>query len=206
MKETEGMNMGRPAVFLDRDGTINEEVGFLDTPDGLVLIPGSPEAVNRINQSGMAAVVITNQSGVARGFFDETTLSAIHDRLQAELENAGARLDGIYFCPHHPEGEVPHYTRTCDCRKPAPRLVHQAAGDLGIDLAASYMVGDHMKDIALAAACGMRSVLVLTGHGEIEWRGANEADRALPDHVARDLEAAVDWIMRDRAERLSTHT
>lgn len=198
--------MKRPAVFLDRDGTINEEVGYLDTPDGLILIPGAAKGVMRINQSGMAAVVITNQSGVARGFFDETTLSAIHERLKTELKRAGAHLDGIYLCPHHPEGTIPRYTRVCDCRKPATGLVHQAVQELGIDLADSYMVGDHVNDIALAHGCGMRSVLVLTGHGEDERRSLGHGDGALPHHVARNLETAVDWILRDRVERLSSQT
>ncbi|MDX1764468.1 MAG: HAD family hydrolase [bacterium] len=198
--------MQRAAVFLDRDGTINEEVGYLHTPDGLALIPGSADGVIRINQSGMAAVVITNQSGVARGFLDETALQAIHDRLKAELEKAGARVDAIYVCPHHPEGKIPQYTRLCDCRKPAAALVHQAALELGLDLAASYMVGDHINDIALAHGCGMRSVLVLTGHGEEERRSIGPTDRSVPNHVASNLEAAVDWILKDRLERFASRT
>ncbi|MEK6776617.1 MAG: D-glycero-beta-D-manno-heptose 1,7-bisphosphate 7-phosphatase [bacterium] len=190
--------MQRAAVFLDRDGTLNEEVGYLSHPEDLVLIPGSGDAVRRINQSGMAAVVVSNQSGLARGYFDEAALSLIHDRLRGELAKFGASLDGIFFCPHHPEGEVEEYRIECACRKPWTGLMDQAVFDLDINLAASYMVGDHIKDIQMAARAGIRSVMVLTGHGQEEWDKADEAGRSLPTHVAPDLAAAVDWILRDR--------
>ncbi len=193
--------MGRAAVFLDRDGTINEEVGYLSDPDALMLIDGSGEAVRRIHAAGFLVVLVTNQSGIARGYFTKATLEAIHARLCTELEKVGARLDGIYVCPHHVHGTVPTYTIDCDCRKPQTALVEQAARDLDIELSASYMVGDHFKDIELAKNSGMRSVLVLTGHGQEEWDGADESLRSRPDHVAPNLAAAVEWILANESER-----
>jgi len=193
--------MQRAAVFLDRDGTLNEEVGYLSRPEDLVLIPGAGEAVRRINQAGMAAVVVSNQSGVARGYFDEAALSLIHERLREELREYGAALDGIFYCPHHPEGEVEEYRIECACRKPWTGLLDQAVFELNIDLSASYMVGDHIKDIQMAARAGIRSVMVLTGHGQEEWDKAGEADRVFATKVAPDLAAAVDWILADREHK-----
>ena len=186
-------------MFLDRDGTINQEIGYLSDPDGLILIPKAAEAVRRINQSGMAAVVITNQSGVARGYFNEERLASIHERLKKELDKEKAHLDGIYVCPHHPEGTVPRYTKSCSCRKPETRLIMEAAKDLFIDVSESYMVGDHFKDIELAVNAGMRSVFLFTGHGSAGWKEADEEQRALPGYAAQDLWDAVEWILKDRA-------
>ncbi len=194
-------NPGRPAVFLDRDGTINEEVGYLNDPERLALIPGSAEAIRRINRAGMAAVIITNQSGIARGFFDEETLASIHERLKEILSGEKAHLDGIYVCPHHTDGKIPEYTRECDCRKPGTALVKRAARELNLDLSASYMIGDHFKDIQLAAEAGIPSILVLTGHGRGEWEKADRKLRLRPDHVAENLSSAVDWILEQKQER-----
>jgi D-glycero-D-manno-heptose 1,7-bisphosphate phosphatase len=194
-----GENMDRPAVFLDRDGTLNEEVGYLSRPEDLALIPGAGAAVRRINQAGMAAVVISNQSGVARGYFDEVTLGSIHQRLREELEKEGASLDGIYYCPHHPEGVVEEYRKECGCRKPELGMIRKAVQELAVELSNSYMVGDHIKDIRLAVNAGMRSVMIMTGHGKDVWARAGEAEQSLPDHVAEDLAAAVDWILADRS-------
>lgn len=191
--------MDRPAVFLDRDGTLNEEVGYLSRPEDLALIPGAGAAVRRINQAGMAAVVISNQSGVARGYFDEVTLGSIHQRLREELEKVGASLDGIYYCPHHPEGVVEEYRKECGCRKPEIGMIRKAVQELAVELSNSYMVGDHIKDIRLAVNAGMRSVMIMTGHGKDVWARAGEAEQSLPDHVAEDLAAAVDWILADRS-------
>jgi D-glycero-D-manno-heptose 1,7-bisphosphate phosphatase len=191
--------MKRAAVFLDRDGTLNEEVGYLSRPEDFVLIPLAGAAVRRINQAGMAAVVVSNQSGVARGYFDEGVLELIHERLREELGKERAHLDGIYYCPHHPEGAVDAYRKQCGCRKPEIGMIRKAAQELSIDLSKSYMVGDHLKDIRLAVNAGMRSVMIMTGHGKDEWTRAGNAERSLPDHAAEDLTAAVDWILADRA-------
>ena len=166
-KRREGMRKehGQAAVFLDRDGTINEEVGYMDRLDKLKLIPVAAEAIRLINASGMKAVVVTNQSGVARGLFDESFVDTVHIRLREMLRMEGAFLDGIYFCPHHPTEGRERYLMTCDCRKPAPGLLLQAAADLHLEPVRSYMVGDTLKDIEAGARAGARGVLVRTGYG-----------------------------------------
>jgi D-glycero-D-manno-heptose 1,7-bisphosphate phosphatase len=204
------------AVFLDRDGTINEEVGYLDRLEKLTLISGAAGAIRLINESGMKAIVVTNQAGIARGFFDEAFVEAAHARLGEMLRAEGAFIDGFYYCPHHPtEGREP-YLRECDCRKPAPGLLVRAARELFVDPACSYMVGDTLKDIEAGARASVQGVLVLTGYGK-EFRAALEAqgkDRGnrhgaearpavrepfvRPVHIAADLSAAVRWILRSR--------
>src|SRR5262249_57911234 len=137
----------KPAVFLDRDGTMNVDVGYLSSPDQLEVYPYTAEAVRLINESGMLAIVVSNQSGIARGFLTEQTLEMIHARLILLLEQEGARLDGIFYCPHHPTIGDPPYRRACDCRKPQPGMVLRAAELHGIDLSRSILIGD--KPIAI---------------------------------------------------------
>jgi len=175
------------AVFLDRDGTINEDVGYLDSPDRLVILEGVPEAIKRLNGIGLKVVVISNQSGVARGFFPEGVVEAIHQRLQEVLKKDGASLDGFYYCPHHPEDD-------CGCRKPRTGLLERASRDLGVELTASYMVGDKASDIELAYNTGAKAILVLTG------KGYEERDKLIhqPHYIAKDLKEAVEWIIKDR--------
>jgi len=189
--------MSQGAIFLDRDGTINEEVGYLGDPDRLALIPGAGRAIGRLNERGIPVVVVTNQSGIARGYFDEATVEAIHERLRKELGRQGARLDGIYVCPHHPEGKVPAYRRTCRCRKPGTALVEQAAAELDLDLSTSFMIGDHLKDMEMALSAGMTAVMVRTGYGKEQWGQAGDDLRRRVTHVAEDLARAVAWILRN---------
>ena len=211
------------AVFLDRDGTINEEVGHLDRMEKLQLIPGAAEAIRRINKSGMKAVVVTNQSGIARGIFDEAFVIEVHTRLRELLRAEGALIDAFYYCPHHPtEGRV-DYVKMCDCRKPAPGMLLRAAEELRIDPNRSYMVGDTLKDIAAGARAGAQGILVRTGYGEeaaaelgpdeeprknedttphcipSEKAGAQgETVIVRPVHIASNLLAGVQWILRNR--------
>jgi len=204
----------RAAVFLDRDGTINEEVGYLDRVEKLRLIPGAAEAIRLLNEKGFKTVVVTNQSGVARGFFTEAFVETVHSRIQELLAAEGAVIDGFYYCPHHPtEGRGP-YLQDCDCRKPAPGLLRCAAAEHGIDPSRSFVVGDTLKDIEAGGRVGIPGILVLTGYGR-EALAALEAqtdgpgtcpDASLaterhprnirPVHVAADLGAAVRWILR----------
>jgi D-glycero-D-manno-heptose 1,7-bisphosphate phosphatase len=181
------------AVFLDRDGTINEEVGYLRRIEDLRLIPHTAEAVRLINKNGMKAVVISNQSGVARGFFSETFVGTVHARLDEMLQQEGAVIDGFYFCPHHPtEGDEPYRT-VCSCRKPEPGMLLKAAAELNIDLTQSYVVGDMPKDIHAADRVGAKGILVKTGYSK-------DADASIaPAYVAEDLLDAVQWILKDRA-------
>ena len=185
----------RPAVFIDRDGTLTEEVGYVNHPSRLRLLPRSAEAVRRLNQAGVAAVVATNQAGVARGYFSEDVLHAVNAALVAQLEQAGARLDGLYVCLHHPSEGVAPYRAACECRKPQPGLLLRAAEELGLDLAASTMVGDKASDLEPGRRVGARAVLVLTGYGRGEWEYRREQFAVPPDHVAADLLDAVEWAL-----------
>ena len=185
----------RPAVFIDRDGTLTDEVGYVNHPTRLRLLPRSAEAIRRLNAAGLPAVIVTNQAGLARGYFTEDVMKAVNDRLVAMLAEAGARLDGIYICPHHPtEGEAPYRTR-CECRKPKPGLLRRAAEDLGLDLAHSVMVGDKPSDLVPGREVGAAAVLVLTGYGRGEWEYRRETFPLKPDHVAEDLLDAVEWTL-----------
>ena len=153
------------AVFLDRDGTINEEVGYLDRLEKLRIYPEAFDAILLINQSGMKAVVISNQSGVARGYFDEAFVATVHERIQELLKEHGARIDRFYHCPHHPTEGMGAYRMACACRKPEAGMLIRAAQEMGIDLARSYMVGDMPKDIEAAGKAGTKGILVRTGYG-----------------------------------------
>ncbi len=183
----------RPAVFIDRDGTLTEEVGYVNHPLRLKLLPRSAQAIRRLNQTGIAAVVVTNQAGVARGYFSEEVLAAVNAALVSQLKDAGAHLDGVYVCPHHPSEGVPPFRADCDCRKPRPGLLRRAAAELGLDLARAAMVGDKPSDLATGQPLGIPGVLVLTGYGLGEWEYRRHTLVPPPDHVADDLLGAVEW-------------
>jgi D-glycero-D-manno-heptose 1,7-bisphosphate phosphatase len=190
--------MPKAAAFIDRDGTLTEEVGYVNHPKRLRLLPRSAEAIRQLNAAGLAAVVTTNQTGVARGYFSQDVLNAVNDELVSQLKREGAHLDGIYVCPHHPtEGEPPFRAR-CECRKPRPGLLLRAASELGLDLAASTVVGDKPSDVLAARRAGARGVLVLTGYGLGEWEYRRDRFPAEPDYVAGDLLDAVEWILARR--------
>ena len=189
------------AIFLDRDGTINDEVGYLDSADKLRIIPAAFEAVRLINASGMKAVVITNQAGVAKGLFTEEFVREINGQIQSALLAQGALIDRFYFCPHHPTEGIDPYRLICDCRKPEPGLLLQAAADLNIDLARSYVIGDRLRDIETAHRAGAKGVLVMTGYGQdlMQEAGPDRANELnQPDYVAQDILEAVHWILKDR--------
>jgi D-glycero-D-manno-heptose 1,7-bisphosphate phosphatase len=183
------------AVFLDRDGTIIEEVGYLNTPDQVLLLPSAAQAIRRLNERGVPVVVVTNQSGVARGFFTEESVVAVHAAVRALLAEYGARIDAFYFCPHHPDGTIPSYSRPCTCRKPLPGLLESAASDLGLSLASSIVIGDKQLDVETARSAGARGVLVLTGYGKEELARIQSAGSVKPDFVADDLLGAVEWFL-----------
>jgi D-glycero-D-manno-heptose 1,7-bisphosphate phosphatase len=188
----------RPAVFIDRDGTLTEEVGYVNHPDRLRLLPRSAAAVRRLNEAGIAAVVATNQAGIARGYFSDEVMTAVHQRLVAELKRSGAHLDGLYVCPHHPTEGTPPLRVDCDCRKPKPGLLLRAASELDLDLGASTVVGDKASDLAVARPVGAHGVLVLTGYGLGEWEYRRAHFPVAPDHVATDLLDAVEWVIARR--------
>lgn len=191
------------AVFLDRDGTINEEVGYLDCLDKLKIIPAAYEAIRLINLSGMKAIVVTNQAGVARGFFSEEFLRQTHEILQAALQQEKASIDKFYYCPHHPTEGTGTYLRNCNCRKPLPGMLLQAADDLDIELKSSYMIGDTCRDMETAKKAGVKGILVRTGYGREELLEVGSDVAAAdnkPDFVAEDILDAVKWIMKDRIQ------
>lgn len=185
------------AVFLDRDGTISEEVGYISNLDQFQLMPKSAEAVKLMNERGLKVIVVTNQAGVAKGYFPEEMVSRVHKKMEKILSDQGAFLDGIYYCPHHPEGIVETYRKKCECRKPASGLLRQASEEHGIDISSSYMVGDKMADVECAHQIGVKGVLVLTGYGKDELKKIEGAKIRRPEYVADDIFDAVKWIVND---------
>jgi len=188
--------MARPAVFLDRDGTINEQMGYINHISRFVLLPGAAGAIRALNEAGVPVVVTTNQSGLARGYFPPRLLDEVHALMARRLAEEGARLDGVYVCPHHPEAVEERYRRRCGCRKPKTGLFEQAAADLDLDLGASFVVGDRWSDLKAARACGAAAVLVLTGYGRGDYQYIGPGQEVQPDFVADDLPAAVSWILK----------
>jgi D-glycero-D-manno-heptose 1,7-bisphosphate phosphatase len=185
----------RRAVFMDRDGTISEEVGYINHPSRYRVFRYAAEAVRLLNESGWLAILVTNQAGVARGYFTEDLIAAVHDVLKLELEHDGARLDAIYYCAHHPSvGELP-YRFDCDCRKPKPGLIIRAAADFDIDLTQSWMIGDRHSDIELARNAGVHAAFVLSGYGRGEWEYQRATWKHEPDLMAEDLLEAVKRIV-----------
>ena len=189
--------MTKRAVFIDRDGTLNEEVGYINHVSRLMLLPRAAEAVRKLNEAGVPAVVISNQAGVARGYFPEERVIEVNDRLKELLSEQGARLDGLYYCPHHPDGVESPYRRDCDCRKPKTGMIDLAARELDLDVAGSYMVGDRFGDIRLARAAGCKGVMVLTGYGRGAWEHDRDRADVYPDYVAVNLLDAVEWLIED---------
>ena len=180
-------------LFLDRDGTINEEVDFVTSAKGLHLIPGSAEAIREANELGLTVIIITNQSGVARGLLTEDQLLEIHKSLLDKLDDAGAHIDAIYYCPHHPEFGVGEYRIDCQCRKPRTGMLTMAAKEFSLDLARSFVIGDRMIDVQTGNNAGASSVLVLTGYGRTELELCKE-NGARVAHVAEDLKDAMNYV------------
>ena len=188
--------MKRRAVFIDRDGTISEEVGYINHPSRFRVFPYAARAIKLLNDRGWFAVIITNQAGVARGYFSESMIETVHNNLRQELREEGARVDAIYYCAHHPTVGEPPYRQECDCRKPKPGLITRAAKDLDIALEQSWMIGDRYGDIELARNAGLRSALVLSGYGRGEWENQRSLWKHQPDLIAENLLEAVQSILR----------
>lgn len=186
----------RPAVFLDRDGTLLEEAGYLDRLERLAFFPYAIDAVRLLNRAGYAVVIITNQSGVGRGMYPESFVGETHEVMAARLREGGAVADGYYYCPHHHESAIEAYRQQCDCRKPAPGMLIKAARDLDLDLSRSVAVGDKWTDVQAGIAAGGRGVLVRTGYGRATE--ANPIAGVQPAAVADNVMGAVAWLLRDR--------
>jgi len=193
MSEARNPQLSR-AIFIDRDGTLNEDIGYVSTPDELILYPWAAEAVRLVNSSAFRAIVITNQSGIARGMYSEQTLGAIHERMITELAREGARIDSVYYCPHHPDIGSVEFRKDCNCRKPRTGMLDAAAREHNIDLTQSFIIGDKSSDILLADRAGARSTLVLTGYGR-ETLAHPERRPCRPSSVAENLLQAVKQIL-----------
>jgi D-glycero-D-manno-heptose 1,7-bisphosphate phosphatase len=183
----------KPAVFLDRDGTVIEEVGYLNRLDRIAFFPWSVDAIRVLNHAGFLVVIVTNQAGVARGYFDETLVREAHALIDRRVQDGGARIDAYYYCPHHPDGAVEAYRETCDCRKPKPGMIHRAAREHDIDIARSFVVGDRWLDVRMGQAAGAKTVLVRTGYGLEEEA---QPDGTVADAVADTLMDASAWIIQ----------
>ena len=183
--------MANRAVFLDRDGTMAADVSYCRRPDDFELFPTTARAIRLLNEHSYKVIVITNQSGVARGYFTEDTLNRIHQKMRRRLSDEGARIDDIYYCPHHPDHGVYPYKQACECRKPHPGLLKRAHRELDIDLSRSFMIGDKATDIEAGKRAGTRTVFVLSGRGQAEQKKISDR----PDHIAPDLGQAVGWVL-----------
>jgi D-glycero-D-manno-heptose 1,7-bisphosphate phosphatase len=187
----------RPAVFLDRDGTISEEVGYVNHIDRLQIFPWTAEAIRKLNRAGLLAIVVTNQSGVGRGYFPDELVVQIHYKISRELQAQGARIDAFYYCPHHPEARIEALRAPCRCRKPLPGMLEDAAERFHLDLGSSYLIGDSLRDMETAWNAGARPILVMTGYGRgnLEYLAGRSARR--PDLVAENLLEAVEKILAE---------
>ncbi len=175
------------AIFLDRDGTINEEMGYINHIDRFRIFDFVPESLRLFKQLGFKIIVITNQSGVARGYFTESLLNEVHEILREKMRAEKAEIDDIFYCPHHPTEGEPPYRMVCDCRKPKPGMVLQAAAKYDLDLSLSFLIGDRYKDILFAKNLGIRAGMVLTGYGLGEYTYQREKWSHDPDFIGRNL-------------------
>lgn len=193
------------AVFLDRDGTINVEVNYLNNVDQLNLIDGTARAIEMLNNKGFKVIIFTNQAAIARGYLSEDYLDVIHQELKNMLEAENAFIDAVYYCPHHPTAGTGAYTKNCQCRKPNPGMLLTAAEEHRIDLSASYTVGDKLSDLGAGHAVGCKNILVRTGYGrEAEKEIPNHHFR--PDYIADNLLAASKWILDENQGRFGDDT
>jgi D-glycero-D-manno-heptose 1,7-bisphosphate phosphatase len=190
--------MSRPAVFLDRDGTIIRERGYLERLEHLQIFPWTGDALRLLKRAGFATVVVTNQSAIARGLIDEPFLHRVHQAIDTHLQSSGGGIDRYYFCPHFLKSKIARYQQVCTCRKPAPGMIEQACREMDLDPARSVMVGDRWTDVACGRAAGTRTVLVRSGDGLSEaYAEPPEGVRA--DAILTNLMEAVGWILRTMA-------
>jgi D-glycero-D-manno-heptose 1,7-bisphosphate phosphatase len=190
------MTKRKPAVFLDRDGTINEQMGYINHICRFQLLPGAAQAIKKLNDAHIPVVVVSNQSGLARGYFPEELLVAVHEKMHKLLAEEGAMVDAIYYCPHHPEAKEDRFRKACDCRKPKPGLILQASKEMGLDPEQSFVVGDRWSDIKTAVNCGATSILVRTGYGRGDEQYIGPQQKIQPDFKSDDLAGAVEWILQ----------
>ncbi|GAB6138144.1 D-glycero-alpha-D-manno-heptose-1,7-bisphosphate 7-phosphatase [Halanaerobaculum tunisiense] len=195
------MDLDQVGVFMDRDGTVSKEIGYVNHPSRYELLPRTGKAIRELNQAGIKALLATNQAGVARGYFAEEMIGQVHGKLEELLADQEAYLDEIYYCHHHPDVGAGKFNKDCNCRKPQPGMLLQGAQDFGLDLTKSYMIGDKISDVELAKKVGAQGILVLTGYGRGNYEHDREDWAVEPDYVAEDLYDAVMWILFDLGVR-----
>ncbi len=192
-----GRRVKRPAVFIDRDGTINEQMGYINHISRFVLLPGTAEAIRLLNKRQYLAIVISNQSGVGRGYFPIELVEEVHEHMRALLKKEDALIDRVFFCPHYPGGKVDEYGIECECRKPRTGLIQKACEEFDIDMTGSYVVGDRVSDIELAHQSKLNGILVRTGYGLGDIEHVFPGSPFQPVHIADDLLHAVRWIIKE---------
>jgi len=186
----------RPAVFIDRDGTVNQQLGYINHISRFILLPNVGEAISLLNKHDRLVFITSNQSGVARGYFPIELVHEIHEQMISMLTNENACIDGIYFCPHHPSGELLEYKKACKSRKPDIGFIETAQREFDIDMGKSYVIGDRWLDIAFAHNAGLPGILVRTGYGRGEWEYVTPPSGISPAYVAENLLEAVRWLLR----------
>ena len=195
---------GQSAVFLVRDGTISEEVGSVNHLNRLRLFPWAAESIRKLNQAGLAVIVVTNQSGVGHGYFSEELVQQVHQVIAREFAAQGARIDAFYYCPHHPDARLDSYRKDCRCRKPAAGMVEDAAQQFGIDPRRSYVVGDSTPDMELGFHAGARTILVMSGYGRGNYEYQRHRWPRMPDLLAENLLEAAEKILTERSRNKNT--
>jgi D-glycero-D-manno-heptose 1,7-bisphosphate phosphatase len=188
---------GVPGVFVDRDGTLNEEVGYMNHLSRLRLFPWSGRAIRKLNGAGVPVIAVTNQSGIARGYFTDELLHRVHEEISRQLAAQNARIDAFYYCPHHPEAPLPAYRLACRCRKPATGMVEEGARRFHLDLANAYVVGDTYRDMQLGFNAGLHTILVMTGYGRGEFEYHARQWPRQPERVVENLLEASTLILED---------
>jgi D-glycero-D-manno-heptose 1,7-bisphosphate phosphatase len=191
-----GTNL-RPAIFLDRDGTVTDEVGYINHISRAKIYPYAPEAVRMLKSTGLPVIIVTNQSGVGRGYFTEEMVGQVHRMVQDTLQAAGTGVDAFYYCPHHPSAAVESYRQECRCRKPGTGMPDEAAERFGIDLRRSYVVGDTYRDMKMGFAIGARTVMLMTGYGRGEYEYRRAGWSRMPDLIAENLLEAARLILEE---------
>ena len=186
----------KPAVFIDRDGTVNEQMGYINHLSRFIMLSGAAEAIKLLNSHQYLAIIVSNQSGVARGYYPIELVNEVHAHMRALMEKDGAIVDGIFFCPHHINGSVPEYSIKCNCRKPKTGLIEKACKAFDIDMTNSYVIGDRYSDIELAVRLDIRGILVTSGYGLGDLEYVFPRLSFSPAYVAKDLLHAVRWIIK----------
>lgn len=205
MSDLRNESCSRPAVFLDRDGTISEEVGYVNHLSRLRLFPWTAEAIGKLNRAGFPVIVVTNQSGVGQGYFPELLVQEVHAKIQAELEPQGACIDAFYYCPHHPNARLSAYRVECRCRKPDTGMLEQAARDFNLDLSTSFMVGDSTRDVECGIRAGARTLMVMTGYGSGNLEYQRQSLPRMPDWTVETLREAAETILRQQSTARSAN-